>query len=438
VSQEARRAAGQPAPGEQAARFTELEAYRGVAALLIVVFHAYQFSREGTGTPNEVYAGTPLHPLFHNLEAPVAWFFVLSGFLLFLPFARAAVEQGGLPSSRGFLVRRAIRVLPPYYLVLLPVWAWRFSGGQEQWRDLGEHLTFTQVFDRTHIFWTIGPAWSLAVEVQFYLLLAIVGPLAYAACARLATRGARTAALLGGTGTLVLGSLAYKWWAGMVAQVPREDYPVYFGLLAKLDTFALGMLLAILVGTARRRWLGGAGAIALRLGGVGLLAATFALREGQATVDLFFHSLAGLAFLLVLASTTLGSGTTAWGRVLARPALQALGAISYSVYLWHEPLLIELGKRNLLLHMSPGAFPRNALVLVLLALAVATISYRYVERPIGELRQLFTRAGRLEERYPGGARPAGHGSVVQAQPAPAAPGPHRASTRSGRGHGSPG
>ena len=434
MSRDARRAvaqppgdAGNPAPGTPPGRFTELEAYRGVAALLVVVFHAYQFSREGTGTPDEVYAGSPLHLLFHNLEAPVAWFFVLSGFLLFLPFARAAVEQDGRPSSRGFLVRRAIRVLPAYYLAFLPVWAWRFSGGWEQWRDLAEHLTFTQVFDRVHIFWTIGPAWSLAVEVQFYLLLAVVGPLAYVACARLATRRARIAALLGGTGALVLGSLAYKWWAGMVAQVPREDFPVYFGPLAKLDTFALGMLLAILVGTARERRAGGAVAIGLRLGGLGLLAATFVLRGDHATVDLFFHTLAGIAFLLVLASTTLGSGHTAWARCLAHPALQALGAISYSVYLWHEPLLIELGKRDLLIRMNPGAFPLNALVLILLTIAVATISYRCVERPLGDLRLLFTRDGRLEERYPALAQQSVPPTGAAARPDPSARGSHGAS-----------
>ncbi|MBA2264134.1 MAG: acyltransferase, partial [Chloroflexi bacterium] len=161
-----------------------------MAALLVVVFHAYQYSREGTGTSREVYTGTLLHLLFHNLEAPVAWFFVLSGFLLFLPFSRAAIEQRGLPSSRGFLLRRAIRLLPPYYLAIVTVWVWRFSGGEEQVRDLIAHLTFTQVFDRVHIFWTIGPAWSLAVEAQFYLLLAALGPVAYAACARLATRRA--------------------------------------------------------------------------------------------------------------------------------------------------------------------------------------------------------------------------------------------------------
>ncbi len=406
MSQEARDVMVRSAQGQggvnrdtQQTRFTELEAYRGIAALLVVVFHAYQYSREGTGTPREVYSGTPLHLLFHNLEAPVSWFFVLSGFLLFLPFARAAIEQRGFLSSRGFLVRRTIRILPPYYLAILAVWAWRFNGGVGQWRDLITHLTFTQVFDKVHIFWTIGPAWSLAVEVQFYLMLAILGPISCAACARLATERARSVALVGGVVALIVSSLAYKWWAGIVAQVPHENFPVYFGPLAKLDTFALGMMLAILVAGFRGRFQGHM-AIVLRLVGVGLLAGVFALRGTYAVVDLYFHTLAGFAFLLVLSSTTLGPRDSAWARRLAHPALQALGAISYSVYLWHEPLLIELGQRELLIHTIPAAFPANALILVLLSVAVATISYRAIERPLGELRWLFTRQGRLDERYP--------------------------------------
>lgn len=403
---------GPNADGGLPTRFTELEAYRGIAALLVVVFHAYQYSREGTGSPDEVYTGTPLHLIFHNLEAPVAWFFALSGFLLFLPFVRAAIERRESPAARGFLIRRAIRIVPPYYLAILLVWSWRFTGGADQWRDLIQHLTFTQIFDRAHIFWTIGPAWSLAVEMQFYLLLALLGPACCAACSRLTNRRWRVAALAAVPFVMLLGSVAYKWWVGAVAEIPRENFPIYFGLAAKLDTFALGMLLAVLTAVQFRcergvAWL-------LRAAGFGLLGITFVFRSASATADLYFHTLAGVAFVLVLASTTIARRESAWARRLGHPALQALGVISYSVYLWHEPLLIELGQRNWLIRTTPTAFPINALVLMIVSVVVAAASYVVIERPIGELRWLFTRGGHLAERYPALVEPASASGERQA------------------------
>ena len=381
-------------------RFGELEAYRGVAALLIVVFHAYQYSREALGRPRYVYEGTPWHHVFNNLDGGVAWFFVLSGFLVFLPFARAAVEQRSALSIGSYLSRRAFRILPPYYLAIVLVWTWRYTGSPGERTDLIEHLTFTHIFDVRHIFWTIGPAWSLAVEVIFYLFLAGFGPLACWLCGRWGTPPARAAALAGGITVLLVASVAYKWWAATVARVSTQDWPVYFGPMAKLDTFALGMLLAVAAAVlGNRLLLAGPASAALRLLGILMLVACFILRSPGSLIDVYFDTLSGLAFALVLASTILGPRGSAWERALARPAPRFLGLISYSIYLWHEPLMEELGKRNLLIHQAPTAFPANALLLLLLSVAVATVSYWLVERPSRHLSNLFTKAGRLVRRF---------------------------------------
>lgn len=384
-----------------AGRFEELEAYRGVAALLIVVFHAYQYSREGTGRAEEVYAGSPWHSLFHNLEATVAWFFVLSGFLVFLPIARGAIERGRGHAARGFLIRRAIRIVPPYYLAITLVWAWRFTGGRDQWIDLAEHLTFTQIFDPVRIFWTIGPAWSLSVEVLFYVFLAAVGMLVGAVCRRIEGEARRAGLLAGGSVMLIAGSMAYKWWAAEVAHIPETNFPIWFGPVAKLDLFAIGMLLAVIVVVVRGRVLvAGPMPSILRLAAGALIVVDFLLRPANETVNLYFHTLSGVAFALVLASTVLGPRDSTWGRALTWPPLQYLGLISYSVYLWHEPILIELGKRGILIQSRPELFPLNALILVTLAVVAASVSYAGIERPVLGLRFLFTREGRLAQQYP--------------------------------------
>jgi peptidoglycan/LPS O-acetylase OafA/YrhL len=381
-------------------RYEELEAYRGIAALLIVVFHAYQFSRQGAGLTRYVYEGTPLHVVFHNLEAAVAWFFVLSGFLVFLPFARAAIEQTRSESARGFLIRRAIRILPTYYIAILVVWSWRYAGIPGQWTDLIEHLTFTHIFDRRYIFWTIGPAWSLAVEVLFYVFVAILGPVLFRLCRRWPDAKARLLVTTGVVMSLALVSIAFKAWARWIAAIPETNTPVYFGPLAKLDTLAIGMLLSIAAVAIRQPVVRGTSAAMAGIGGVAVMAVSFVLRDHSEAIGLFFHTLNGLGFVLILAATVLGPRDSAWSRLLARPVLTWIGTVSYSVYLWHEPIMIELAKHGWLLSTRPEAFPMNAVLLCLLSLLAGTLSYVAIERSTMNLRYLFTREGRLVERYP--------------------------------------
>lgn len=381
-------------------RFEELEAYRGVAAVLIVVFHVYQYSREGQELDQYVYEGTPLHLFFSNLDVTVAWFFVLSGFLIFLPFVIAAINAEDPQSARGFLIRRAIRIVPLYYVAILIVWTLRYTGAKEQWVDLFEHLTFTQVFSQKYIFWTIGPAWSLSVEVIFYLFVAALGPIAYSVCRRISTRRARAVLLTGAVLALGITSVLYKWWAFYLADIPEDNWPVYFGPLAKLDTFAIGMLLAIgVVASKNRPLMRGILPSLLRLSGLMLLAVVFLFRLSSAAVELYVHTLAGLAFVLVLASTVLGPRKSSWERMLVHPTFQFLGLISYSVYIWHEPLMLELSKYSVLVSTAPSAFPLNTLVLLSVSIVVATFSYWLVERPATYLRYLFTKEGRLVQRY---------------------------------------
>jgi peptidoglycan/LPS O-acetylase OafA/YrhL len=134
---------------------------------------------------------------------------------------------------------------------------------------------------------------------------------------------------------------------------------------------------------------------------VALLVWAFITRTSSPPVELYIHTLSGAAFVLILASTVLGrrSGTV-WQRILTNPALQFLGLVSYSVYIWHEPLMLELRNHTALINDAPSAFPWNALVLVIGSIAVATLSYWLVEHPMTNLRYLFTKDGRLVQRYP--------------------------------------
>ncbi len=84
--------------------------------------------------------------------------------------------------------------------MVLVVWALTNPSLPGHWQDLLLHLTFTHVYSDEFIFWTDGPAWSLAVEFHFYVLMALSVPLVHAAVRRASSRRARLAIVLGPAG----------------------------------------------------------------------------------------------------------------------------------------------------------------------------------------------------------------------------------------------
>jgi peptidoglycan/LPS O-acetylase OafA/YrhL len=181
---------------------------------------------------------------------------------------------------------------------------------------------------------------------------------------------------------------------------------VYFGFISKLDTFAFGMLLALVVAVIPRSFkLPRSLALGLRLGGFGLMLATFAWRETNSFIWLYFHTLCGLAFLRILASTVLSPKKTVWGNFLALPALQFLGLISYSLYMWHEPILIDLSDRFAVSFETPNLFILSTALFLGISVIAAGLSYWGLERPATFLQRFFNRQGRMVERYPDQQRP---------------------------------
>jgi peptidoglycan/LPS O-acetylase OafA/YrhL len=375
-------------------RFTELDAYRGLAALAVVVFHASGFVGHRAGSASPFYADTPLEVVLQQLNAGVIWFFVLSGFLIFLPFARAAIRQEGAIAPGNFLARRAIRILPLYYFVLLLIWSCVRGTIEDPWRDLLLHLTFTHVFDPEHFLWTIGPAWTLGVEVIFYCFVAAIGSVFYRICERLPSPQARGTMLLSSIGGLALISLGYTSWAFFAARIPFTNLPIYSGPVAMAHTFAFGMGLAVIVALIEGQPpLRRSPIVLLRLGWIVLSLLAIALKVRLPWGALYFGALFGFAFALVLASTALSERETAWLRALNHPILQFLGLISYSVYLWHESVIWILFRAHLIGDRPASAFPLGLLVVLGIVLGVASVSYWAIERPTRRLRSLFPPGG---------------------------------------------
>ena len=234
---------GTPEAGPRRARSRELEGYRGLAALAIVAFHVCQYALANTTT-------NPVFSLLTRFEV-VDVLFAMSAFLLTLSYARSAIDGDDPQPAGTFLFRRAVRILPLYWVGVVTVWAVRNPTLHADWVDLVEHLTFTQIFDQQRIFYTLGPTWSMSLEIFFYALLVVLGPAAVRLCRRLPSRRQRVRVLLGGCGALFAIPVVWNAVAFFGFHVSYDHWPVYFGPQSRFGAFAVGMALAVFAASRR-------------------------------------------------------------------------------------------------------------------------------------------------------------------------------------------
>lgn len=317
-------------------------------------------------------------------------FFVLSGFLITTLLIDASVARGR-PDLKQFYLRRARRLLPALFLVLIGstflVVTVATDNAANQQRDLPGALFYVTnwiyVFNDQSYFEAIGRPpmlehlWSLAVEEQFYLIWPWVFLLAW-------KLGRSTRVRL----FALIGALAST--AAMIAISAVNGYPandpsrVYFGT----DTHAMGLLLGAWLATlwvpgrVRRSVALGARASIDAAGAVALivLLVIFWRIDYQSPLLYFggFLVLSALVAFLIAAVTHPASRV---GRVLGAQPWRWIGQRSYGIYLWHWPVFL-VTRPDLDVPLSGTA---NLALRFGLTFALAELSYRYVEMPIREL-----------------------------------------------------
>lgn len=366
---------------------------RGLAALAVVFFHAYQHNRTGAEGVWPWSGGA--HRAMLGTELFVEMFFVLSGFVLWLPVARAALRVG--PDRPGWvlLLRRMARLLPLYYVVVLVVWTTTNPSLPGHWQDLLMHLTFTHVYSDDYIFWTVGPAWSLGVEFHFYVLMALSVPLVQAGVRRVDTHRGRLAVAAVLPVLLTLTGVAYLAWTTLVSQPPIDDWSTWFSPLSRAADFGLGTALAIAVAAGVRLGARVRGALAvLGIAALGGLVATRPI----SIVGEWWHPAYALAIVVAMSAIVLHDGP--WPRALEWRPLAWVGGLGYGVYLIHEPVMRFLGSIGALPEARPGAFFIVTAVLVVIpTMALAWVSSRTIEVGGLKLLALIRRDGTPRDYY---------------------------------------
>lgn len=388
-----------------------LDGWRAVAALSVVAFHLIS-----TSQIQQVAPGLNSSVAWNYLRSGVHLFFVLSGFLLFMPYARAILTGQPLPSVRGFYRRRALRILPAYWVCLAVMVLLNLSAyaSPEGLLNVGLHTLLLHNFDPATDMGIQGVFWTMAVEAQFYLVL----PLVAWALARFAAPRRSLVRLLVGIVALALGCVAVREASGVLA----DHYAVFSGhapawvmpLLVVMEgaqghflaVFAAGMFCGTLyvaaengllrVGNRARAWLG-VGLFAAGLALAGALAEAIARPNYHTAITNTCYACINpqdwkmaAGPLLVGASYAAMVLGALWGASWLRAAfelasLRFVGLISYSLYLWHLPVIQGT------LGLAPGWTGWQRLLLglgVVLggALPLAFLSYTLVERPFLKLR----------------------------------------------------
>ncbi len=400
------------APARPQQRFPALDGVRAIAAFAVIFTHI------GFNSGRAIDNG-PFAPLLSRLDFGVTLFFLLSGFVIYRPFLVAALEGRRLPATRRtrqFLIRRAVRILPAYWVTILITLA-VLSPQRPTAHDWWSYPLLLQTYTGGNRISSLTQMWTLSVELCFYLLVPL-----FAAWADRRARDRDGDQAAGGVvrrNLILIGSLiALAAVAGMVGHlVPAVGTRSLVWLPANVDWFALGMLLALISACASRTernsepagwqpkffatWQTLARATGLCWAFAGLLfwfatlpvAGSRLLVVPSAWESFVKHSLYGLCALLLLAPLTLAPP----GRLaaaLSRRPVRYLGEISYGVYLWHLPLLLAIQDR-----LGYATFAGHFWVLlaltVLSSVLAASLSWRLLERP------LMRRVGRRYSASPG-------------------------------------
>jgi peptidoglycan/LPS O-acetylase OafA/YrhL len=392
----------------RAARFPLFDSLRAIAVLLVFGYHI---------APSVIEDGSPLRQYTANLNVGVSIFFVVSGFLLYRPFVRARVDGKRWIPLRSYAWRRFVRIVPPYWVALL-VWAIVLgSSNIFTFQGIPRYWLFGQIYDPFASLTGIAHAWSLDVEMAFYVFLAVVAFTMRGVPGR--DRGVRLRTEWLVVGLIFVAGIAFNVLA--IAGGAMEPLNTELQWLPSFfEHFAFGMGLAVATvatdgltprplrfldrypGIAWGVAFGAFWVVSTRLGGQTI--------EEQTGAQFFARrELFAVIAVCVVVPAVFGEPERGLvRRLLGMSAPLWVGLISYSFFLYHPGVITMLNRHDveLLGHLHRSLFAVDALALSLL---LAAAGYYLIERPAMSLKHLFDPP---VEPQPGEAT---------AEPAPATP-----------------
>lgn len=340
---------------------------RGLAALLVCLFHSYGFTDGyfGAVTPGK---------LFHFGHSGVEFFFLLSGFIIFIAHQR---DIGHPSQLRTFVLKRMIRILPMFWLVVIPlglVFLAVPSFGEDRALTVPKFLADLLLIPREGTL-TLSPAWTLQHEVIFYLFFALL--LVHRLLGIIMIAAWQAVCLV----VLLFQLTPYNYL------LPINKFVGFFNF-----GFAVGLLVAMFYKSpAFERWRG-----RLKIAGVIGLVLLFCMMLGEWRMEAAFLGgapLQHLAYFAIYALIILGMlAMDHKPRPFLDRSLGLLGGASYVLYLTHEPVTSVVIKLVFASGHGPSLGADSAYWLIIVSCVVVAIAvHLLIERPVLEWlrRRLF-------------------------------------------------
>jgi peptidoglycan/LPS O-acetylase OafA/YrhL len=425
--------------------FPALDSVRAMAVFCVLVHHIWNLGLEPLLHPRIPLTGVRI-PLYYYLQGAglgVDIFFVLSGFLLSMPWHRHVLTGGPAVRLGPYFRRRFLRIFPPYYGVLFAVlvfftpaivpWELVATGPGVQ-RIVAHLLLMQQILPMSADgFRVLGSLWTLTIEMIFYLTLPVM-------VVPFLRRRWLVAAPVA-----VVSSVLYLWLArnslGFVVDAAEHSMRRYAVPGAALRVvwlanqfptfiaeFALGISaanLCVLARSAQRprildvleRELV---CVLLTVVGFGTVLFAFYVNGSQRWGRIAYygdHLIAGVGTTMIVVAVTQASGPTT--RFLGLAPFRWLGIIGYSVFLWHLPVIYAVNKYPSFAGLTPKQhFVQLTCIVVAITIPLSVAYYNLVEKP-------FMRSGTTASPAPpprpepaaDEPRPAGAGVLVAGPPA---------------------
>ena len=408
--------------GPASIRLSGIEGLRGLAAGVVVFHHVASYlSGKDAGVLFEVSKLCA-----HGLTL----FFALSGFLLFKPFVEAIIGGAAAPSLKRYAMNRAVRIYPAYIVILVTVSVFigaAFTGGAPE-LNMPDPVGFIhdpvmlivnaliiQTYVPGFILTGIGPAWSLTAEVLFYFLL----PVICWCMRRLVAAGvSKWVAILTPIGVLIATGITITIWAaGLKSGLdPLAKYEASWGqtwsavlersFFGQADLFAYGMLAAVAL-------------VVLRTGGISMIVQPKVLITGCAVsglvvlsllaVPTLFGNAIGVAAGLLILGVTVpfmrqSRNRNSLASILEIAPLRYLGLISYSVYLWHVPVIWWLRERGFTAGPDPEGLLLNTVLIAFTTLALAVVTFHVLENPAMKMNRKWQKTRLVPSSFSQGRR----------------------------------